>query len=138
MACCQSLGNDAHLMTDQTDERFRALEAKVAELDALVNLALRLIALEKPVSTLLERYGATETEELAVHALLDDLARRAQEGGIYAPSFTSFVDALAERFPAVRGDRTFVSLLLDTLKLDRAAYQQLHAYVMAQGWPQWT
>ena len=45
------------------------------ELDALVNLALRLIAVEKPVSTLLERYGATEAEDLAVHALLDDLSK---------------------------------------------------------------
>src|SRR5262249_34994730 len=125
-------------MADQTDERFRALEAKVAELEALINLALRLLALEKPVSRLLERYGATETEELAVHALLDDLAHRAQERGIYAPSFRSFVDGLAERLPAVRGDRPFVSLLLDTLKVDRAAYQQLHGYVVAQGWPQWT
>jgi hypothetical protein len=48
----------------------------------LVNLTLRLLALEKPVSTLLERYGATEAEALAIHALLDDNARRAQEGGI--------------------------------------------------------
>jgi hypothetical protein len=124
-------------MTDNQQDRIAALEAKVQELDALVNLALRLIALEKPVSAVLERYGATDTENLAVHALLDDVARRAEQGGMYAPSFGGFVNELVERLPAVRGDRQFISLLLDTLKLDRPAYQRLHAYTSAEGWPNW-
>ena len=119
------------------DDRIAALEAKVQELEALVNLALRLIAVEKPVSALLERYGATEAEDLAVHALLDDLARRAEQGGMYAPSFGGFVNQLWERFPGVRGNREFVVMLLDTLKVDRPAYRRLHEFVAAEGWPHW-
>src|SRR5262249_11051551 len=110
------------------------LEAKVEELDTLVNLALRLIAVEKPVSALLERYGATQAEDLAVHTLLDDVAKRAEQGGVYAPSFGGFRNEIDARFPIVRGDRQFVTLLLDTLKLDRPAYQKLHAYATAHGW----
>ena len=125
-------------MTDNQQDRIAALEAKVQELDALVNLALRLIAVEKPVSALLERYGATEAEDSAVHALLDDLARRAEQGGMYAPSFGGFVNELNERFPAARGDRQFVELLLDTLGVDRPAYRRLHGYISAQRWPQWS
>jgi hypothetical protein len=125
-------------MTDNQQERISALEAKVQELDTLVNLALRLIAVEKPVSALLERYGATEAEDLAVHALLDDVARRAEQGGMYAPSFGGFVNELNERFSTARGDRQFVSLLLDTLAVDRPAYRRLHAYVSAQRWPHWS
>jgi hypothetical protein len=125
-------------MADNQSDRIAALEVKVQELDALVNLALRLLAVEKPVSALLERYGATEAEDQAVHALLDDLARRAGQGGMYAPSFGGFVNELTHRFPAARGDRQFITLLLDTLKVDRPAYQRLHAYTSAQGWPQWT
>jgi hypothetical protein len=121
-------------MTNPLDDRVAALEAKVQELDALVNLALRLIAVEKPVSALLERYGATEAEDLAVHALLDDVATRATQGGVYAPSFGGFTNQLWESFPAVRGNREFVSLLLDTLKLDRPAYQKLHAYIQSAAW----
>ena len=120
------------------EQRIAALEAKVAELEALMTLALRLLAVEKPVSALLERYGATESEDLAVQALLSDLAGRAERGGIYAPSFGGFVNDLSERFPTIRGNREFVSLLLDTLKLDRPAYQKLHAYVSREGWPQWS
>lgn len=125
-------------MADNHDARISALEAKVGELDALVNLALRLLAVEKPVSALLERYGATQSEDLAVHALLDDLERRAELGGMQAPSFGGFVGELFDRFPAVRGNREFVSVLLDTLKLDRPAYQGLHRYAASEGWPQWT
>jgi len=120
------------------DDRIAALEVKVQELDTLVNLALRLLSIEKPVSAVLERYGATETEDLAVHSLLDDMATRAEQGGLYVPSFGGFVGELFERFPSMRGNKAFVSLLLDTLKVDRPAYQKLHAYISAQGWPQWT
>jgi hypothetical protein len=121
-------------MPDDAERRIAALEAKVQELDALVNLALKLLSVEKPVSALLERYGATRAEDLAIHALLDDVATRAERGGMYAPSFRGFQNEIDAAFPAVRGDRQFVSLLLDTLKLDRPAYQKLHAYVTAHEW----
>jgi hypothetical protein len=113
-------------------------KARSKKLDAMTNLALRPLAVEKPVSVLLEQYGATEAEDLAVHALLDDVANRAEGGGMYAPSFGGFEEELSERFPAARGNKEFVSLLLDMLKRDRPAYQKLHRYISAQGWPQWT
>jgi hypothetical protein len=125
------------MMPDDAEQRIAALESKVQELDTLVNLALRLLAVEKPVSALLERYGATQAEDHAVHALLDDVARRAEQGGRYAPSFAGFQNEIDATFPTVRGDRQFVELLLDTLKLDRPAYQKLHAYATAHGWPGW-
>jgi hypothetical protein len=125
-------------MADNQENRIAALEAKVQELDALVNLALRLLAVAKPVSALLERHGATDAESLSIHALLDDLARRVEQGGMYTPSFGGFVNELGQRFPAVRGDREFIANLLDTLKLDRPAYQRLHAYTSAHGWPHWS
>ena len=125
-------------MADNSEARIAALEAKVQELETLVNLALRLLSLEKPVSSLLERYGATEAQDIAVHALLDDMATRARQGGMWAPSFGGFVGELTERFPAARDNKEFVELLLDTLKLDRPAYQELHAYVIAHGWPEST
>ena len=121
-------------MPEDAEQRIAALEAKVQELDALVNLALKLLAVEKPVSALLERYGATQAEDLAVHALLDDVAKRAERGGMYAPSLRGFMNEIDATFPTVRGDRQFVSLLLDTLKLDRPAYQKLHAFAIAHGW----
>ena len=124
-------------MAADHEARIAALEAKVEELEALVNIALRLSAAEKPLSALLTRFGATEAETLAVHALLDDVLKRAQAGGFYTPSFTGFFNDLVKVCPCARNDREFVALLLDTLKADRPSYQQLHAFVTAQGWPQW-
>ncbi|GAC1456586.1 MAG: hypothetical protein PVSMB1_06300 [Gemmatimonadaceae bacterium] len=119
------------------DTRLDALEAKVRELEAMLKLAMRLLAMERPVSALLESYGATEVEDLAVHELIDSLATRAEQGGMYAPSFGGFINELYARFPAVRDNREFVGLLIDTWKVDRPVYRQLHTYVVANGWPQW-
>jgi hypothetical protein len=124
-------------MIDDPQDRIAALEAKVQELDALVNLALRLLAVEKPLSALLARCGASEAEDRAIHALLDDVIKRVEAGGIYTPGFSAFLRDLEERFPAARGDREFVALLLDTLKVERPAYRKLHAFVSVQGWPHW-
>ena len=124
-------------MADDVDRRLTALESRIQEVEALANLALRLLAVEKPVSAVLERYGATEAEDLAVHAVLDDVARRAELGGMYAPSFGGFLQELAERYPASRDNRELVSLILETLKVDRPAYRQVYAYASSQGWPQW-
>ena len=107
-------------------------------MDTLVNLALRLLAVEKPVSTLLERFGATEAEDLAVHALLDDVTRRAEQGGMYAPSFGGFVNELIQRFPAARDNRQFVDLLIEALKIDRPACRRRHVDASDHGWPHWT
>ena len=124
-------------MSESPEDRIAALEAKVHELETLVNLALRLLALERPLSALLARYGASEAQDRAVHALLDDVIKRIDAGGVYAPAFSGFLSDLVSRFPAARNDRVFVSLFLDTLKVERPAYQKLHAYATAHGWPQW-
>ena len=124
-------------MADDSRDRIVALEAKVQELETLVNLALRLLAVERPLSALLSRYGATEAEDRAVHALLDDLSRRVEAGGIAKPAFAGFMMDLARCFPAIRNDREFVALLLDTLKVERPSYQKLHEYNTVERWPQW-
>ena len=125
-------------MADNQLDRIAALEAKVQELDALVNLALRLLAVEKPVFALLERYGATETEDLGGPRIArrPGAPRRARQ--YVCAVVGGFVNELTQRFPAARGDRQFITLLLDTLQVDRPAYRRLHAYASAQGWPQWT
>jgi hypothetical protein len=120
-------------MSDET--RITTLEDKVQELEALVTLALRLLTLEKPVSALLESYGAAQSEDLAVHELLDDLAQRAEQGGINSPSFAGFEQELFQRFPKIRANREFVSLLLDALKIDRPAYRALSDFIVKAEWP---
>jgi hypothetical protein len=125
-------------MADDHEIRIAALEARVELLEALMTASLRLSAADKPLSTLLTRFGASEAEIRAVHALLDDVATRVQAGGMYTPSFTGFLSDLVKVCPVAKDDRHLVVLLLDTLKLERPAYQELHAFATARGWPNWT
>jgi hypothetical protein len=41
---------------------------------------------------------------------------------------------VAEILPALRNDRDFRQLLVDTLKVERPAYRELHEYMTSHGW----
>ena len=41
---------------------------------------------------------------------------------------------VGEIMPTLRGNREFVQLLMDTLKVERPAYRELHEYMTSQGW----
>ena len=47
----------------------------------------------------------------------------------------AFEQEMFDRFPGIRGNKEFVAILLDTLKMDRPLYQALHAFTVKEGWP---
>src|SRR5262245_28469893 len=107
------------------------LEARLREVEAVQELMLRIMATTKPLDTLLERYGATATQEQSFYKLLDDLVARSHGREQDAPTFGYFNMQMAQIFPALRNDREFIVLILDTLKVERPVYRELHAYVTA-------
>ncbi len=124
---------------DSTDvlARVASLEARIEELEAVQKLVLRLLSTTRPLAGVLEQYGATETQEQALYALLDGLTERAGGPERDRPSFGYFEMRVGEIFPALRGDREFLQLMIDTLRVERAAYRTLYAYMMGQKWPSW-
>ena len=127
-------------MSDRTtdpdlQQQITDLDARVRELEAVQQLMLRILSTTKPLDSVLEQYGATESQELAFYRLLDELADRARGREDDRPSYGYFEMKLAEIFPSLRGDAQFASLLVDTMKLDRPAYRDLHKYATANGWP---
>jgi hypothetical protein len=42
---------------------------------------------------------------------------------------------MGDIFPARRRDPEFLRLLIDTLKVERAAYRDLYTYMAAHNWP---
>jgi hypothetical protein len=50
------------------------------------------------------------------------------------PSHAYFDMHVVEILPALRHDRDFRQLLIDTLKVERPAYRELHDYITAQHW----
>jgi hypothetical protein len=111
-----------------------ALDARLRELEAVQQLILRILSTTKPLDNLLEQYGANDTQERAFYHLLDDLASRLRAREQDRPTFAYFQMKVQEIFPALRHDREFVRLLIDTLRIERPAYRELGAYAMAQGW----
>jgi hypothetical protein len=111
------------------------LEARVRELEAVQELILRILSTTKPVDGVLDQFGATETQKRAFYALVDDLVTRARGREQDRPTFAYFEMQLGQIFPALRGDRAFTRLLIDTLKLERPAYRELHAYAVTHNWP---
>ena len=114
------------------------LDRRLREIEAVQQLILRIMSTTKPLDNVLEQYGATDTQERAFYALLDDMAARAHGKEQDRPTFAYFVMRVQEIFPELRHDRDFINLLVDTMRMERPAYRQLSAYVRAHGWPSWS
>jgi hypothetical protein len=117
--------------------RIEALETQVAELRSVQDLLVRLLSTTRPLASVLEFFGATDAAEQALYSLLDELLAASRGPKPRQPTFSYFQMRLGEIFPALRGDRAFVQTLIDTLKVDRPAYRELHAYMDAHHWPSW-
>ncbi len=114
-----------------------SLDARLREVEAVQQLMMRIIATTKPLDSLLQRYGATTTQEQAFYKLLDELVTRSKGREQEHPTFGYFTMQLAQVFPALKNDRDFIATVIDTLKIERPVYQELHTYMIAHGWPAW-
>jgi len=110
------------------------LESRVSELEALQQLVLRILSTTKPLDSVLEQYGATDSQAKSFYKLLDELVVRARGREQERPTFAYFQMQLGNIFPTLRQDSEFTRLVLDTMKIERAAYRELSVYCMAQGW----
>jgi hypothetical protein len=110
------------------------LEARIAHLEMMQDLLFRLMSMTRPLSNVLEQFGATRTQETALLKFLDELVERARGPERGRPSRAHFEMHVGEIMPSLRGNREFLQLLMDTLKVERPAYRELHEYMTAQGW----
>jgi hypothetical protein len=118
--------------------RLSDLDARVRELEAVQQLILRLLSTTRPLDSVLEQYGATDSQARAFYKLLDDLVHRARGREQDRPTFAFFEMQLGNIFPSLRHDRDFTQLVIDTLKIERTAYRELSSYCSARGWPAWS
>jgi hypothetical protein len=115
-----------------TNSELSALEARVAHLEMMQDLLFRLMSMTRPLGTVLEQFGGTRSQEDALLKFFDELVERAR--GPEGPSHAYFEKRVGEILPELRGNREFLQLLIDTLKVERPAYRELHAYMIACGW----
>ena len=110
------------------------LEARVAHLEMMQDLLFRLMSMTRPLSNVLEQFGSTRTQEQELLKFLDELVERSRGPERSRPSRAHFEMHVGEILPSLRGNREFLQLLMDTLKVERPAYRELHEYMTAQGW----
>ncbi len=118
-------------MNDPHDDRIADLEGRVAQLELMQELLLRIVSTTRPLCNVLEQFGATETQQQKFMKFLDELVTRARGAERDRPTKAYFQMHVAEIFPALRNDREFHQLLIDTLKVERPAYRELHEYMIA-------
>jgi hypothetical protein len=116
------------------DPRYEELEARVAQLELMQDLLLRLASVSRPLSNVLDQFGATRTQEQALMIFLDELVERVHGPERNRPSRANFELQVGNILPALRGNKDFLQLLMDTLKVERPAYRDLHQYMVAQEW----
>ena len=125
-------------MTDSdVAARVAALEREIQELKAVQDLLLRLLSTTRPLSSMLEYYGATESAEQALFRYLDEMVERVRGPQHAHPTFGAFQIRIWGLFPQLRGDRQFMQLLIDTLKVERPAYADLYRFMNERHWPVW-
>ena len=117
--------------------RLAALETEIEELRAVQNLLLRLLSTTRPLASVLEYYGATESTEQALYRYLDEMVERVRGPQRGQPTFSAFQVRIGGLFPQLRGDRAFMQLLIDTLRVERPAYAELYRYMNEHHWPVW-
>ena len=126
-------------MTDRDDDvaqKLADLDARLREVETLQELTLRILSTTRPLDGVLEQFGATESQMRTCYQMLDEIAVRASGPEPDRPTFGYFVNQLGKILPKLRDDPEFVDLIIDTLRVERPAYRDLHAYMMANGWPQ--
>jgi len=139
MLASPRLTRHANTLMSESDvtTRLAALEAEVEELKAVQALLLRLLSTTRPLSGMLEYYGATESTEQALYRYLDEMVEKIRGPQHGHPTFSAFQVRIGGLFPQLRGDRQFVQLLIDTLKVERPAYAELYRYMQQHHWPVW-
>src|SRR5204863_5371353 len=121
-------------MTDEPKPTIQELEARVSQLELMQELLLRIISTTRPLAHVLEQFGATETQQQALFKFLDGLVMRVRGPAPEQPSKAYFDMHVREILPSLRDDQDFQQLLMDTLKVERPAYRELHEYMTSRGW----
>lgn len=111
-----------------------ALEARVAHLEMMQELLFRILSMTRPLACVLEHYGATRSQEEVLLKFLDEAVERLRDPSGDGPTRPYFEKKVGEILPSLRGNREFLQLLMDTLRVERPAYRELHEYICAKGW----
>ena len=118
---------------DDLAAKIADLDARLCEVEALQALTLRILSTTRPLDAVLAQYGASDAQRQSLYRLLDTLAARVKGSERERPTQSYFQMQFAEIF-AHQEDRTFMDLVVGTLRIEQPLYRDLYAYMAGQGW----
>ena len=107
------------------DHRVIELEARVAELEARLAGVIRVVAASRPLGRVLAGYGVSADQERVVYAIVNEMAERHEQGQV--ASFAEFEERITHIIGQHHGDRRFVELIVDALRIEQPAFKRLYA-----------
>ena len=105
-------------------DRVIELEARVADLEARLAGVIRVVAASRPLGRVLSSYGVTEDQERVIYAIVTEMGERLANGEV-AP-FAEFEDRIAYMVAQLSGDRRFLELIVEALRIERPALTRLY------------
>jgi hypothetical protein len=105
-------------------DRVIALEARVADLEARLTGVIRLVAASRPLERVLTSYGVSENQERVIYGIVNEMGHRLERGEIVP--FTEFEDRITYLVAQLSGDRRFVELIVEALRIERPALTRLY------------
>ncbi len=106
------------------NSRMIDLEARVAELEARLEGVTRIVAESGPLARVLASHGVSADQERVIYAIIDEMAER-HEQGRPAP-FAEFEDRIISLVGQLHGDRRFVELIVEALRIERPKLKRLY------------
>jgi hypothetical protein len=104
--------------------RMIELEARVAELEARLGGVIRVVAASRPLGHVLTSYGLSDDQERVIFAIISEMAERSEHGE--AAPFAEFEERITNMVGQLRGDRRFVELIVEALRIERPAFKRLY------------
>jgi hypothetical protein len=111
----------------QLDSQVTELQARVMDLETKLNTALGILALTRPAATVLRRCGADKEQQEEFFRLVDEMTKRVETG--FSVSYSDFEERVLELVPGKRGDRKFLEVLIEAVKLERPSSKPMLDYL---------
>jgi hypothetical protein len=111
----------------QLDSQVTELQARVMDLETKLNTALGILALTRPAATVLRRCGAEKEQQEEFFRLVDEMTKRVETG--FSVSYSDFEERVLELVPGKRGDRKFLEVLIEAVKLERPSSKPMLDYL---------
>jgi hypothetical protein len=107
-------------------DRIFELEARIERLETQLDGITSVVAALQPLEQLLARYNVSEQQRRVLYGIINEMANRLERNEI--TSFAEFEERVTFMIGQLRGDRRFVELVIQAIRVERPALTRLYEH----------